>query len=127
MGAESSQHEWRGIEQDAEPAWFDIVGHLRERPVKAPCPSCTTEPLRYFYWRSGTPGRGGFWVWCTACRRFMHFSGSVPDWWPDEPLADVRRLTHQPDWLDRYWQQLEIARRLGGSAPPPSSECGLCA
>ena len=107
-------HQWRSVEPDAEPEWFALIGRIDAgpEPVRAPCPCCGAESLRYFYWRSGTRGRGGFWIWCTACRRYMHFSGSVPGWWHDEPLADARRLTHQPAWLDRHWQQLQIAERL---------------
>ena len=65
--------------------------------------------LRYFYLRfpHWTPSvnRGGLWVWCPACRRFVHGSGPVPDWWRDVPGVTVENLSPEPEVLERRWDR----------------------
>jgi hypothetical protein len=106
---------WRSVEPGDEPRWFAAIEALdatEGRPT--PCPSCAGADLRAFYVRFPNPaedhGRGGFWIWCPACRRFMHTSGSVPGWWVDVPGVDLRDLTPEPVWPDSHWAKIVQAQ-----------------
>jgi hypothetical protein len=75
------------------------------------CPSCGSQTLRYFFLRPGGDedeededgGLGGFWMWCSTCRRFIHATSDVPAWWPDHPFVPQEVLAAEPDWLEANW------------------------
>jgi hypothetical protein len=103
--------DWRSVEPAEEGAWFEAMARIDAAPhANVACPSCRRADLRWFYLRhaSTTPSlkRGGFWIWCPNCARFMHTSGSGPEWWQDVPEVDARDLTPEPAWLQRHWDVL---------------------
>lgn len=113
---------WRDVERSAEKAWFAVMGGIFTGQITSDlCPSCSNAELRYFYLRSheSTTHRGGFWIWCPACRRFMHTSGSVPRWWRDVPGVTGKLLEPQPEWLEAHWD--EIAAHRGDAHGPETA------
>lgn len=107
---------WQSVEPGDELRWFEAIRAFdaTEGPASR-CPSCARAELRAFYVRFPTPaefhGRGGFWIWCPACRRFMHMSGTVPAWWNDVPGVDLRDLTPEPVWPESHWELITRAQR----------------
>lgn len=99
---------------------------LWEDPPTSPgqCPSCRQAELRYFFWRyekersddaGPASSRGGFWIWCPACRRFAHYSAIVPSWWRNWPEVPAGTLNPWPAWLDAHWD--ELMERHRGELP----------
>jgi hypothetical protein len=103
---------WVSVEEAAEPEWFEVIRRLIDAPTIDVCPSCHQAALRFFYLRGDddATSHGGMWVWCPACRRFMHLTAAVPDWWVDEADVAVEDLDPEPVWLDANWARLRIGR-----------------
>jgi hypothetical protein len=63
---------WRSPAAGERSGWdraFDslVDSHLKNSIV---CPSCGRAALRLFFKRFDTRPRGGYWLWCPACRRY---------------------------------------------------------
>src|SRR4051794_8038290 len=93
--------EWHDPPAEELPDWQSAAAAAfrGERPIL--CPSRDGAQLRYFFNRHSEE-RGSFWIWCPRCRAYEHGSGPVPGWWRDIPVP-VDELRHDPDWLDKNW------------------------
>ena len=113
--ADAETSHWRDVEPEHEPQWFAAINALHaDQEPSSRCPSCGRAQLRFFFLRfpssTSALNRGGFWIWCPACCRFMHMSGSVPDWWTDVADIDGHNLTPQPEWLNAHWEAISARR-----------------
>jgi hypothetical protein len=100
------------VPQESGAAWLAAFAE-RTPGVDVPglCPLCDAEALhRYFhlYRREETVvdsehflGRGGLWEWCSACRRYIHYSARVPTWWSSDLTVDPRLLSHAPESIEQ--------------------------
>lgn len=101
--------DWRDVESAFESPWFEIIERLNKTPIVAECPSCHAATLRVFF--AAEPPerrRGGMWIWCPRCRRYMHFSSLIPEWWQDILIGGD--LLPEPDWLEEHWNSLDASR-----------------
>lgn len=104
----------------------DAVYRCDLQPLRV-CPGCgATGSLRFFYMRHRLSGqqiypseRGGFWIWCSACRLYAHTRCIVPDWWPDVPGVPYEHLVPEPELLNELWPS--IASALAHRLPPDST------
>jgi hypothetical protein len=113
---------WRDVDEQEEEAWFRIVDRIYREGITNPglCPSCGRGELRFFYWRFYDPAqspRGGMWIWCPACLRFQHSSGTVPAWWQNLPNVDYDCLLPEPEWLEEHWAEVLAAGHPQARAP----------
>lgn len=103
---------WRSPTVSERPDWDQAFDYLLDSRLKKSvvCPSCGRAPLRLFFTRFDARPRGGYWLWCPACRRYEHGDGRVPEWWQDLPDIDLAQLTPQPEWLEDHWDSLHSGR-----------------
>src|SRR4051812_49484457 len=99
---------WHSLEGDEAAVRLSAAaGALQDGPATMPtCPSCGQARLRFFFLRfpdkwTRQMNRGGFWMWCPACRRYWHASGRVPSWWRDVPDITAKGLRPEPEALGR--------------------------
>jgi hypothetical protein len=64
------------------------------------CPCCRGSEVHVFFNRHRA-NRGGGWVWCSRCRRYLHATVEVPDWWQNLASVSDEVLAARPDGLDR--------------------------
>jgi hypothetical protein len=74
--------------------------------VRGLCPCCGGREIHVFFNRHRA-NRGGGWVWCSRCRRYLHATVEVPEWWSDLASLPVEVLTARPEGLDNYTQQID--------------------
>ena len=102
--------EWKSVEPEAMESWNKTVTKIFEQDLvnsKPPtCPSCGASLLKFFFVRHGVGSRGGFWVWCSECYRYLHSSCAVPVWWTSHNNVHLNDLTPQPEWLEENWEQI---------------------
>lgn len=65
------------------------------------CPVCQGRQAHvYLHLCNDKTRRGGLWIWCSGCRRFMHGSVYVPEYWVNCPAVGFGRLTAVPVYLE---------------------------
>ncbi len=82
------------------------------------CLACGTLGTLHAYYHSRGAGKpGGFWMWCSACRRFLHASSIPPKWWQNLGSVQAEKLCAEPTYLeeradeiDRHWRSLSRGR-----------------
>ena len=106
-------NDWIDIPDSETSNWAILIdavyrGDLQRLRV---CPSCgASNSVRFFYMRHrlldpqlNPSERGGFWIWCSACKVFLHASCIVPPWWPDVRGVPYDQLVPEPKLLDDLW------------------------
>ena len=104
--------EWHDPGDDVLAEWRNATRRIFGGGGTSRCPNCGGARLRYFFHRqdAAPEPRGGFWVWCSACRSYEHSSASVPEWWHDVDVP-IDRLLHDPDWLNENWNDDWLERQ----------------
>ncbi len=99
--------DWYSIQDDEFSKWAELSTKIiSSKKFKLICPSCDLEEMRFFFLRHRTGNRGGFWLWCSACKRYYHSSCLVPDWWNDVPEAPYENIESDPTVPDKYWSEI---------------------
>jgi hypothetical protein len=77
-----------------------------ELPADGLCPSCHGVEVHVFFHRH-RPGRGGGWAWCSRCRRFLHATVAVPEWWENIASIPAEALAGVPSELDLHAEEID--------------------
>jgi hypothetical protein len=89
---------------------------------RALCPCCGGQEVHVFFNRHRA-SRGGGWVWCSRCRRFLHATVEVPDWWQNLASVPDELLTARPEGLDTRSREIDdhlrsLADQMGPDRVP---------
>jgi hypothetical protein len=106
------------VHWDDGPEALKLEEMLRgELPESGLCPACKGREVHMFFHRR-RPARGGGWAWCSRCRRYLHATVSVPDWWQNLASIPDAALASRPSELDRYAEQIDahVSRLLADRA-----------
>lgn len=94
-------------------AWDDGVEALRlehllsgDLPINRLCPCCRGTELHVFFHRH-RDDRGGGWVWCSRCRRYLHATVVIPVWWENLDSVPEAALAGIPRELDRFSGEID--------------------
>ena len=78
---------------------LEIFDLLQRKTIKFPanCPCCGQLAAHaMFYCYNQVNRRGGFWVWCSKCKQYVHTSVKVPNWWKNIADIQVEDLVSEP-------------------------------
>jgi hypothetical protein len=70
------------------------------------CPCCRGLEIHVFFNRHRAD-RGGGWVWCSRCRRYLHATVQVPSWWQNMQSIPEDILTAVPKGLDKFSDDID--------------------
>lgn len=112
MDEEKSMVDWQSPGTLCQHALNTVVTEIWENPLATlprPCPCCATgvASLHLFFCRYNVSGRGGGWIWCSACRTYEHWSGQVPSWWENLAGIELPDLMHSPTVLEAHVMQID--------------------
>lgn len=92
------------------------------RPTDGRCPVCRgTEIHLFFHRHRDRADRGGGWVWCSRCRRFLHATVLVPQWWSNLDSVPESALAGIPELLDHHATEIDAHLARLKSANPSGS------
>jgi hypothetical protein len=80
-----------------------LLGESNILSTKYPtvCPSCKQKTIHLYMHRFGqSNSHGSAWVWCDACRSYLHCQYMIPDKWMNLDSIDEDLLMNDPDYLD---------------------------
>jgi hypothetical protein len=101
--------EWKSLESEqAQLNWNKVARRVFEKDFSCSepliCPICEANALKFSFVHHGTGDRGGFWIWCSACRHYSHSSCAIPKWWVSLENIPFSELTPEPNWFEENWE-----------------------
>jgi hypothetical protein len=76
-------------------------------PEDGLCPSCHGVEVHVFFHRH-RPGWGGGWAWCSRCRRYLHATVAIPEWWENLASIPDGALAAVPSELDLHAEEIDV-------------------
>ncbi|MEM7595629.1 MAG: hypothetical protein AAF383_29690 [Cyanobacteria bacterium P01_A01_bin.83] len=104
--------QWSDIPDEFLSEWTKIFYASQEGiNLSSICPICEHRKLHCYYHLNRYEekivdgrkyiGHGSLWQWCSNCRKYVHYSALVPEWWNDSLKVNVENLYHSPENIDK--------------------------
>lgn len=71
------------------------------------CPICGKKAVHSYLHRFDDDEKGAAWVWCGECGAFSHVTYLIPEWWENYPQIDEEELVSDPDYLNKFSDEID--------------------
>jgi hypothetical protein len=115
MGSVDMLNEWRGVPLEQQIAWSSAFESSIGSEIECACPICGNRSLHRYYYPQRSKVKpqlnitGALWEWCSACKRYQHYSCRVPEYWVEPFAVDEKKLTASPAHIE----SMRIAIKTG--------------
>ena len=104
--------QWKDVPEEHLQEWMAIFYASQEGiNLSSPCPVCHNKDLHCYYYSTRSEekiidnrkyvARGDLWQWCSNCRKYVHYSAAVPEWWSCDLKIDPSNLQHDPEAIEK--------------------------
>jgi hypothetical protein len=104
--------QWEDVPDEYFSEWMAIFYASQEGiNLSSPCPVCGHKKLHCYYHPTRIAERisdgrkyvahGDLWQWCSNCRKYVHASAFVPEWWSSNLKINLSELRHDPEAIEK--------------------------